>query len=116
MITQDTHSEKQMLLLTAPGLPKAKTKAGLLAKSLFCTVFFPVLVAVLAVGGCLRTELPRHQMRCQEHMDCLLSHDNSTWMLLADTDFCYVPLGICSEVDCLYCMLVEHDCPKVKHQ
>lgn len=63
---------------------------------LYC--LFPVLVAVLAVGGCLRTELTGHQMRCQEHMDCLLSHDNSTWMLLADTEICHVPLSICFDV------------------
>lgn len=35
-------------------LPPAKAKPGILAKSLFCIVFSPVLVPVLAVGGCLQ--------------------------------------------------------------
>lgn len=34
--------------------PQAKQKPGFLAKTIFCTVFAPVLVPVLAVGGCLQ--------------------------------------------------------------
>ena len=35
-------------------MPNAKGKPGFLAKTVFCAVFSPILVPVLAVGGCLQ--------------------------------------------------------------
>ena len=55
----DTRTEASMhcsrdATCNAADVPEPAKKPGLLAKTLFCTVFSPVLVPVLAVGGCLQ--------------------------------------------------------------